>query len=146
MSRLKKANLPIADLIANYESAKIALSMFCLGEVSKYKSTKSFNLGNSDPRIFIALLKACFDFNLEKIRCTAQCRADQDIKDLEKFWQQVTGVPKRLFYKARSDPRTVGKSTKKKDCKEVLRVDYLDNKVQLDLESLSDLIYNRVRA
>lgn len=149
LSQLNKANRPIAGLINNYESAKIALAMLCLGEASKYKATKSFNLGSSDSRIiiiFLALLKTCFNFNLEKIRCTVQCRADQNIEELERFWQQVTGVPKRLFYKAQIDPRTVGKPTKKTNYKGVLRVDYLDTKVQLELESLSDLIYNRIHS
>jgi len=148
LSQLDKINKPIADLINTYEPAKIALAMLCLGEASKYKATKSFNLGSSDPRIiviFLALLKICFDFNPEKVRCTVQCRADQNIEELEQFWQQVTGVPKRLFYKAQIDPRTVGKPTRKLDYKGVLRVDYLDTKVQLELESLSDLIYNRIR-
>src|ERR1035437_9250089 len=147
LSQLDKVNLPIADLIINYEPAKIALAMLCLGEASKYKSSSSFSLGSSDPRIiviFLALLRICFNFNSEKVRCTVQCRADQNIEELEKFWQNVTGVPKRLFYKARIDPRTIGKPTKKIDYKGVLRVDYLDTKVQLELESLSELIYNRV--
>ena len=147
LSNLDKMNLPIADLIINYEPAKIALAMLCLGEASKYKSSSSFSLGSSDPRIiiiFLALLRICFNFNPEKVRCTVQCRADQDIEELEKFWQYATGVPKRLFYKARIDPRTIGKPTKKVGYKGVLRVDYLDTKVQLELESLSDLIYNRL--
>jgi hypothetical protein len=147
LNQLDKVNLPIAELINNYEPAKIALAMLCLGEASKSKSTKSFNLGSSDPRIiviFLALLKICFNFNPEKVRCTVQCRADQNVKELEKFWQNATDVPKRLFYKAQIDPRTVGKPTKKIDYKGVLRVDYLDTKVQLELESLSELIYNRV--
>src|ERR1035437_6048129 len=66
LNQLDKVNSPIADLINNYEPAKIALAMLCLGEASKYKATKSFNLGSSDSRIiviFLALLKICFDFN-----------------------------------------------------------------------------------
>ena len=144
---LDKINLTIADSIQSHETAKIALAMLCLGEASKYKSTKSFSLGNSDPRIiiiFFSLLRICFDFNLEKIRCTVQCRADQNVEELERFWQNVTGVPKRLFYKTRIDPRTIGKPTKKIDYKGVLRINYLDTKVQLELESLSSLIYNKL--
>lgn len=148
LSSLDKINLTIVDSIRNPETAKIALAMLCLGEASKYKSkTTAFNLGNSDPRIiiiFISLLKFCFDFKLEKVRCTVQCRADQNVEELERFWQSVTGVPKRLFYKTRIDPRTIGKPTKKIDYKGVLRVNYLDTKVQLELESLSNLIYNKL--
>ena len=123
--------------------------MLCLGEASKYKSKNTaFNLGSSDQRIiiiFISLLKTCFDFKLEKIRCTVQCRADQNVESLEKYWIGITGIPKRLFYKAQIDPRTINKLTKNKDYKGVLRVNYLDTRVQLELESLSQLIYNKLQ-
>ena len=145
---LDKINTSIADSIHNKDVAKIALATLCLGEASKYKTSRSFSLGNTDPRIiiiFLVLLKKCFNFNLEKVRCTVQCRADQDIEDLEKFWQNVTGVPKRLFYKARIDPRTIGSPTRKKDYKGVLRIDYFDSRVQLELESLADLVYNQLK-
>jgi hypothetical protein len=139
-------NTPIAKKIHNKETAKIALAMLCLGEASKSKSKSSFNLGNSDPRIiliFLELLKSCFNFNIEKVRCTVQCRADQDTSALETFWQKVTKIPKKYFYKSQIDLRTVGKPTLKSNYKGVLRVDYLDKKVQLELESLADLIYNQ---
>lgn len=148
LSGLDKINLPLIDLIYNHETAKIALAMLCLGEASKYKSTRSFSLGSSDPRIiiiFISLLKACFDFKLEKVRCTVQCRADQDVKSLERYWMGITEIPKSLFYKAQIDPRTVGKPTKKENYKGVLKIDYLDIKVQLELESLANLVYNQLR-
>ena len=121
--------------------------MLCLGEASKYnpKTRPAFTLGNSDARIitiFLELLKQCFRFDIEKIRCTVQCRADQDTKALETFWMDVTGIPKRLFYKPHIDPRTKGKPTKKPNYKGVLRIDYFDSKVQHDLESLANLIYN----
>lgn len=143
---LDRINLPIAKLVHDKFTAKIALAMLCLGEATKYnpKTTRTFSLGNSDPRIiviFLKLLRICYDFDIEKVRCTVQCRADQNTDDLEKFWREVTGVPKRLFYKAKIDPRTVGKPTLKKDYKGVLRVDYFDARVHLDLESLADSIF-----
>ena len=148
LSDLDKINLSIANLIYNPKTAKIALAMLCLGEARKYNSkTSSFYLGSSDPRIiiiFLASLKICFDFKLEKVRCTVQCRADQNIEELEKYWIGITKIPKSLFYKAQIDPRTIGKSTKKINYKGVLRIDYLDTKVQLELESLSKLIYNKL--
>lgn len=123
--------------------------MLCLGEARKYNSkTSSFYLGSSDPKIiiiFLAFLKICFDFKLEKVRCTVQCRADQNIEELEKYWMGITKIPKSLFYKAQIDPRTIGKPTKKIDYKGVLRVNYLDTKVQLELESLSKLLYNKLQ-
>ena len=82
----------------NREIAKIALAMLCLGEASKTRG--SFSLGSTDPRIitlFIELLKKCFTFDLEKIRCTVQCRADQNIELLETYWLNITKIPKKLF-------------------------------------------------
>ena len=144
---INKVNEPIAGKIKDPLSAKIALAMLCLGEASKYNSKTAFSLGSSDPRIiiiFLELLKKCFDFDIEKIRCTVQCRADQNVEALEKFWRDVTKIPKRLFYKARIDPRTIGKPTRKTDYKGVLKVNYFNTKVQLELESLSQLVYNQL--
>ncbi len=144
---LDKINSKIAVSIGNHDAAKIALAMLCLGEASKYKPRRSFNLGSSDPRIiiiFLTLLKKCFNYQQIKVRCTVQCRADQDIKELEKFWLDVTKIPKTQFYKAQIDPRTVGKPTLKRNYKGVLKIDYLDIKVQLELESLANLVYNQL--
>lgn len=147
--KLEKLNTPIAKRLKNKEIAKIALAMLCLGEASKYnpKIRSTFYLGSSDYRIitlFLGLLKQCYNFDLEKIRCTVQCRADQDIKELEKYWMKITKIPARLFYKARIDPRTIGKPTKKKEYKGVLKIDYFERKVQHDLESLANIVYNSV--
>ncbi|MBP9700613.1 hypothetical protein KBD71_05025 [Candidatus Woesebacteria bacterium] len=146
---LYEKNLPISNHILNPNTAKIALAMLCLGEASKYRvgGTTVFYLGNTDPRIivlFIELLKYCFPYDIEKVRCTVQCRADQDTKELEDYWIRVTGIPKKYFYKPQIDPRTLGKPTQKKNYKGVLKVEYHDRKVQLELESLADLSYNRI--
>jgi hypothetical protein len=147
--QFKVINVPIAKKIQDINTSKIALSMLCLGEASKYnpKTRAGFYLGSSNPKIillFINLLKKCFDIRIEKIRCTVQCRADQNAISLENYWQKITQIPKNLFYKTRIDPRTQGKPTKKADYKGVLRIDYLDRKIQLELESLADLVYNEV--
>ncbi len=147
LDKIEATNLPIARDITNRNSAKIALAMLCLGEASKSGTGSSFYLGSSNPKIitlFIELLKYCFNFQMEKVRCTVQCRADQDITSLEKHWQMVSGIPKKQFYKSRVDPRTFGKPTKKTEYMGVLKVDYFDRKIQLELESLSNLVYNIV--
>lgn len=148
LNKIRKKNQSVTKSIFIKDTAKIALSMLCLGEASKYRSqSRRFSLGNSDPRIiilFLKLLKYCFSFNLEKVRCTVQCRADQDTEELENYWRNITRIPKRLFYKPLIDPRTKGKPTIKKEYKGVLRVDYFDTHVQLELENLADLLYNEV--
>lgn len=148
---IQKINIPIAQKVQNLSIGKIALAMLCLGEASKYnpKTGRTFSLGNSDPRIiiiFLRLLKKCFPFDINKLRATVQCRADQDAIALKNFWQKTTGIPEHLFYKPLIDPRTKGKPTKKPNYHGVLRIDYLNTKVQLELESLSDLIYNELHS
>src|SRR5258708_1881185 len=88
-------------------------------------------------------MRYCSDAKLEKFRCAVQCRADQNVRELQEYWQNITKIPKENFYKELVDPRTIGKPTKNKDYKGVLRVYYLDKKIQLELESLADLVYNR---
>lgn len=147
LKEINKINLPISVGIDNQMTAKIALAMLCLGEASKSGNGSSFYFGNSNPKIislFLELMKRCFDFKLEKVRCTVQCRADQNIPVLEEFWMEITKIPKSQFYKAQVDPRTIGKITKKLEYKGVLRVDYFDSKVRHELESLSNLVYNHL--
>lgn len=146
---LRMMNVDISRMIKDDSVGMVALAMLCLGEASKYKSKhRQFSLGSSDPRIiiiFLSLLERIKGFDLEKMRCTVQCRADQDTKKLEEYWMEITAVPRRLFYSARIDPRTMGRPTENKNYMGVLVVDYYDRKVQLMLEILADLIYNRLR-
>lgn len=122
--------------------------MLCLGEASRYSTGGGrFSLGSSDPRIIVTLLellKTCFNIDWKKIGGTVQCRTDQNTANLERYWRKITGIPKSLFYKPLIDPRTRGKPTKKKNYKGVLRIDYFDTKLQLELESLTELVYNNL--
>lgn len=145
LETLDHNNMDLSKSIDDQITAKIALSMLCLGEATKYSSGSGFSLGSSNYKIiyiFISLLKQCYDFDPKKIRCTVQCRADQDVNNLKKYWRSITNVPERQFYKTQIDPRTIGKPTKKTDYMGVLKVNYLDTKIQLDLESLASMIYN----
>ncbi|HOX96683.1 MAG TPA: hypothetical protein PLI45_04885 [Candidatus Woesebacteria bacterium] len=143
---LDEINRPISKKIRGTQTAKIALAMLCFGEASKYGSGSVFSLGNTNHKIitlFIKLLKVCFDIDNSKFRCTVMCRADQNTNELEKYWREITNIPKNQFYKTRIDPRSIGKPTKKPGYKGVLKVDYLDTKIQLELESLANLLYNQ---
>ncbi|MFZ3068704.1 MAG: hypothetical protein WA052_00085 [Microgenomates group bacterium] len=146
LKSLDQENEPVSRKLKELDTAKIALSMLCLGEASKYGSGAAFYLGSSNPKIiilFVKLLKRCFPIDFSKFRFTVQCRADQDVEELERYWRKVVGVAGGQFYKTRIDPRSSGKPTEKVDYKGVLRVDYLDTKVQLELESLANLLYNQ---
>lgn len=149
LKNLDQNNKPIAKQIHHFSVGQIALAMLCLGEASKSKSKhKSFSLGSSDPRIitiFLKLLQQMSSFNPTKLRCTIQCRADQDTNSLQLFWQKITNIPPQLFYHPRIDQRTVGKVTQNPNYKGVLVIDYFDKNTQLILESLANLIYYQLQ-
>lgn len=134
----------LKEKMKDKDVALVGLTMLCLGEAGK---SQSLYLGSSDARIiklFLGLLKRCFDFDIEKTRGMIMCRADQNIQELEEYWQKVSGIPKRLFYKTRIDSRTIGKKTLNKDYRGVLRVDYYDAKVQKELKVLYNLLAESV--
>jgi hypothetical protein len=134
----------LKEMMKDKDVALIALAMLCLGEAGK---SEGLYLGSSDPRIiklFLGLLRRCFDFDIEKTRGMIMCRADHNIQELETYWQEVSGIPKRLFYKTRIDPRTVGKATLNKEYRGVLRVDYYNAKIQKELKVLYNLLAESV--
>lgn len=122
--------------------AKIALVMLYLGEGSKTQRG-SLMFGNSDPLIidlFLRLLRRCYRIDKQKFRCTLQGRADQNIKKLEKYWSQITQIPLNQFYRARIDPRSIGRISKKPDYKGVCRIDYFSADIYNELKIIAQLI------
>lgn len=138
----KNKNILIASRLDDINSAKLALVMLFLGEGSK-TSSSSLVFGNSNPYIisfFLKFLRSCYNIDESKFRCTLQCRADQDIKVLEKFWSKITSIPLNQFYSARVDPRTIGKPSRKLNYKGVCRLDYFSAKVYNELKIIAELI------
>ena len=136
-------NKYLTTALKNKDTAKIALAVLYLGEGSKGQRG-SLMFGNSDPFIidlFLHLLRYCYDINESKFRCTLQCRADQNIKRLEKFWSQITKIPLSQFYKARVDPRTIGKPSKKLDYKGVCRIDYFSAELFIEIKQIAKIIH-----
>ena len=96
--------------------------------------------GNSDPavvRMFVDLMRECYTLDERKFRCTLQCRADQDIKKLERFWSETTKIPREQFYKARIDKRTFGQVSEKQEYKGVCRIDYFSSALDLELKRIA---------
>lgn len=126
----------------NKDAAKLVLSVLHLGEGSKNRRG-SMQMGNSDPgiiKLFLRLMKTCYDIDKFKFRCTILCRADQDIKKLENFWIHTTGINKKQFYKTRIDPRTIGKPSRKLDYKGVCVINYFSADVYYDLLTLGKMM------
>lgn len=140
---LLEHNKHLAAIFKNKDTAKIALVMLYLGEGSKTQRG-SLKFGNSDPFIislFLHLLRYCYNIDESKFRCTLQCRADQNIKKLEKLWFRVTKIPLSQFYKARVDPRTIGKPSKKLDYKGVCCIDYFSADIFIELMQIPRIIH-----
>lgn len=129
-------------VIKDKDVAKIALAMLYLREGSK-RPHGYLVFGNSDPKIivlFLKLIRYCYNINESKFRCTLQCRADQNIKRLEKFWSYETKIPHTQFYKAQIDPRTIGKPSQNIDYKGVCRIDYFSADLFYEIMKIAEVV------
>jgi len=136
----------LGKILNNRDVAKIALAMLYLGEGSKI-NRGSLMFGNSNPNIvylFLYLLRKCYDLDESKFRCTLQCRADQNIQELEQFWSKKTNIPLKQFYKARIDPRTIGMVSKNKEYKGVCRIDYFSANINQELNQIAKILYKGI--
>ncbi len=139
LDSLLKRNLHLVKEI-NIATQKLILCTLYLAEGGKYKSTPTLVLGSSNPKIiifYLNLLRNCYFVSPQKFRVRIQCRADQNIKILEKFWQEITGIPSKQFYPTYIDKRTIGKPTTKPDYKGVCVLTYFSSEIQLELEMLA---------
>lgn len=142
LNSIMERNRHLKFALKNKDTAKIALAILYLGEGSKGQRG-SLMFGNSDSLIislFLRLLRHCYNIDERKFRCTLQCRADQNIKKLELFWSRVTKIPLSQFYKARVDPRTINKPSKKKDYKGVCRIDYFSADLFFEITKIPEII------
>lgn len=142
LAALWDKNKHLAAKLKDKDTARIALAMLYMGEGAKHRKG-ALLLGNSNPYIikaFLSLLRHCFRFEENRFRCTLQCRADQNVKKLELFWSKVTQIPLTRFYKARIDPRTVGKPTKKKDYLGVCRIELFSADVYNEICSIIKIL------
>lgn len=136
---IKKRNTGIEKVFSNKDFSKVALVILFATEGTK-NSKGSLTLGNSSPEIikfYLRLLRKCFKIEERKFRCTLLCRDDQNIEKLEKFWSSVTKIPRKQFYGARVDPRSVGKKSRKPEYKGVCRIDYLSADVFNEIKTIA---------
>jgi hypothetical protein len=122
---------------------KIALAILYLGEGSKWKSHRGLMLGSSDPgitKLYIRLLKDIYSIPKDSLRGRILYRADQNIKELTRFWSKITGLKNEYFYKTKPDSRTIGKPTKNKEYKGVCVISCAGTKNQLELEIIAKMI------
>lgn len=128
---------------------KIVLAMLYLGEGAKWSGHSGLLLGSSDPKIillYILLLGKCYKIQLSQLKCRISYRADQNIRELEKYWSGVTGISQKNFYKTKADPRTRGKKTKNKDYRGVCVITCAGSHIQLELEEITKFLLEKLRA
>lgn len=140
-TRLRNKNIHLLDSV-DKGVGKLLLSMMYLCEGSKYPSTRMVKFPSSNPgtiKLFLALFRGCFCIDENKIRGIVQCRADQDIDKLKRFWNKISNI-KLNQLQVWIDKRTIGKPTKRKTYKGVFVVEYFDVEVQLELQFLSEYL------
>ncbi|MFA6416479.1 MAG: hypothetical protein WCW56_03280 [Candidatus Paceibacterota bacterium] len=131
---VKNRVLYLSKKLEDRDVAKIALAMLYLGEGSKRGGAIMF--GNSDQaviKLFLKLLRYCYNIDESKFRCTVQCRSDQNVEELEIFWSKFTNISRDLFYRPQIDKRTIGSVTKKVDYRGVCRIDYFSADIFIEL-------------
>jgi len=140
-----RRNVHLGKFLEKMEVAKIVLAVLYVTEGSKVRRG-SIMFGNSDPdiiRLFLRLLRTCYTIDEAKFRCTVQCRADQNIPLLEKFWSRTTKIPNSQFYKAQVDPRSKGKISKKPHYKGVCRIDYFSGELFWEFYQIGKILMGR---
>jgi len=134
---------PLQQKIKDRDVLKMILAALYLGEGTKWKGHSGLMLGSSDAniiRLYIRLLKLCYGIESKILKCRISFRADQNIRNLERYWSGITGIPLTNFYKTKFDPRTVGKPTKQKEYKGVCVIMCGGSHIQLELEAIPKLI------
>lgn len=146
LKKMENENKYLSDLYEkNIDVKKIVLSILYIAEGAK-GNRGAIMFGNSDHFIissFVNLLRKCYKIDESKFRCTIQCRADQNIQELESFWSRITRIPLDQFYKARVDKRTIGQISQKKDYKGVCRIDYFSSAIDLELKLIAKIIITK---
>ena len=139
---LKQSAMRLLPLFKDNKVSKIVLAILYATEGSRTRRS-SLMFGNSDPSIitlFLGLLRKSYSLDETKFRCTVQCRADQNTKELIYFWSKTTRIPIKQFYAARIDARSIGKPSRKKDYKGVCRIDYFSadiyNELRVNIEKI----------
>lgn len=137
----------IPELLQNKNIAKIAAASLYLGEGGKAQRGWLV-FGNSNPNVialFLSLLRHSYNIDERKFRCTLQCRADQNVEKLERLWSRITKISRRQFYKARIDPRTIGKPSRKPDYRGVCRIEYFSADLFIELMTIGNIICKKGR-
>ena len=103
-AELERCRTEADEWVGTIAERDIALEMFALalyaGEGGKTDGSIIF--ANSDPvlvRLFLKWLRTRFDIEESRLRMGLYLHADLDLDAAQRFWSEVTGVPKAQFQK-----------------------------------------------
>jgi len=143
IATLHTANQNLKPFLHDRRAKLIALAMLYLGEGAKWKGRRGLMLGSASPqilRLYIGLLRDCYDIPVANLRCRIQHRADQDPSVLLAFWSSELSVPLANFYPCYADKRTAGQTTKHPHYMGVCTVTCAGTHIQLELEQIAGII------
>jgi hypothetical protein len=122
------------------DTKRLILCTLYLAEGAKRKSSSFLGLASSDSNIiklYLTLLKDCYEIDMNKFRVRIQLRHDQNISKITNYWLGVTKIPREQLYRPYIDKRTINQPTKKLEYKGVCTILYFDCRLQLELELLA---------
>ena len=112
-------------------------------EGSKYEKVSGLGFANTDPKIiklFISLLRKCFNVNESRLRIRLHLHYYHKIKTCKKFWSDLTKIPiarfRHTFIKKRSRKKRF-----RKNFMGICFVYYFDSKIRKELLELCDQMY-----
>lgn len=148
LENIRNRNLHLFESVQNRDSQLIALAMLYLGEGAKWHRSRGLKLASADPkiiRLYIDLLRLCFEIPTNSLRCRIQHRADQNPDELLKFWSDTTNIKPDRFNRPYVDKRTLGKRTERAGYMGVCTVMCPGTHIQLELEEIAGIISKAMR-
>lgn len=122
------------------DQLKVQLAILYKAEGAKHSSYSGLSLGSSEApilRLYIGLLKLCYDKPIHIFRARIQHRFDQDATQLQNFWAKELSLSKDQFYKSYADARTKVTPTKRKEYMGVCVISCSGADIQLELEAIA---------
>ena len=132
---------PKQALTHEEEQLRVAGTMLYLAEGAKRQGAVDFT--NSDPRLitlFLAFLRCICGVSETRLRAAIYAYADQDIRELHKFWSEHTGIPLGQFQKPFVRPLTPNVSRRKMSVG-LLHIRYSDRRLLELIQKWGEEIY-----
>ena len=115
--RMRQASDEARQTLARIDStddavAELTLAILYLGEGMKKSGTTA--MGNSDPlilRFFVSTLQRLYKVPVKDMKCELHLRADQNPREMTRYWSTKLGIPTSNFGKPYIDNRTLGRTT-----------------------------------